>query len=65
MKELYGNSNYRPQGKTKAAPQASANTYASPDNRRTRKANELQSNVLTHADDDFRQQRNELHDLTG
>ena len=50
MKELYGNSNYKPLGKQKPTGPATPAT----DNRRSRKANELQSNILTHADDELR-----------
>ena len=55
MKELYGNSGYQPQKKERqqTAPAPSGDDM----NRKSRKAAQLQSNVLTHADDDFRKER--------
>lgn len=62
-RELYGNSNYAPKAATAA--KAPAPAASGGDNRKQRKAAQLQSNILTHADDDLRAQRDSGFDMSG
>ena len=61
-RELYGANAKRPEGSAK---KAAAPPSGQTDNRKTRKAAQLQSNVLTHADDELRAQRDKAFDMTG
>ena len=52
MNELYGNSKYAPVGKAQKA-----TDNGNGDNRKDRKANHLQSSILTHQDEEVRASR--------
>ena len=54
MKELYGNSGYKPIGISSAKKAAAAPASKQGDSMKSRKAAQLQSNLLTHADDELR-----------